>query len=39
VLEATWVPLRDAIDLAASGRLQDAKSLIGLLWASQREIA
>jgi ADP-ribose pyrophosphatase len=39
VLEVTWVPLREAIDLAASGRLQDAKSLIGLLWAREREIA
>ncbi len=39
VLEATWVPLRDAVDLAASGQLQDAKSLIGLLWAREREIA
>jgi len=39
VLEVTWVPLRDAVDLAASGRLQDAKSLIGLLWAREREIA
>lgn len=36
VLEVTWVPLRDAVDLAASGRLQDAKSLIGLLWAHDR---
>lgn len=39
VLEVTWVPLRDAVDLAASGGIQDAKSLIGLLWASQRKIA
>ena len=39
VLEVTWVPLRDAVDLAASGQLQDAKSLIGLLWARDREIA
>lgn len=39
VLEVTWVPLRDAVDLAASGRLQDGKSLIGLLWAREREIA
>ena len=39
VLEVTWGPLRDAVDLAASGRLQDAKSLIGLLWAREREIA
>lgn len=36
VLEASWVPLQDAMDLAASGRLQDAKSVIGLLWARER---
>ncbi len=36
VLEATWVPLQEAMDLAASGRLQDAKSVIGLLWARER---
>jgi len=39
VLEATWVPLREAVDLAATGRLQDAKSLIGLLWARERVAA
>ena len=39
VLEATWIPLRDAVDLAASGQLQDAKSLIGLLWARERVAA
>lgn len=39
VLEVTWVPLKDAIALAASGRLQDAKSLIGLFWAGEREDA
>jgi 8-oxo-dGTP pyrophosphatase MutT (NUDIX family) len=39
VLEASWVPLQDALDLAASGRMQDAKTLIGLLWAREREIA
>ena len=36
VLEASWVPLQEAMDLAASGRLQDAKSVIGLLWARER---
>lgn len=36
VLEAGWVPLAEAMDLAASGRLQDAKSVIGLLWARER---
>jgi ADP-ribose pyrophosphatase len=39
VLEATWIPLRDAVDLAACGQLQDAKSLIGLLWARERVAA
>ena len=36
VLEASWVPVQEAMDLAASGRLQDAKSVIGLLWARER---
>jgi ADP-ribose pyrophosphatase len=36
VLEASWVPLQEATDLAASGRLRDAKSVIGLLWARER---
>jgi ADP-ribose pyrophosphatase len=36
VLEASWVPLQEAMGLAASGRLQDAKSVIGLLWARER---
>jgi 8-oxo-dGTP pyrophosphatase MutT (NUDIX family) len=36
VLEASWVPLQEALDLAASARLQDAKSVIGLLWARER---
>ena len=36
VLEASWVPLQEAMVLAASGRLQDAKSVIGLLWARER---
>ena len=35
VLEARWVPFEEAVALAASGRLQDAKSLIGLLWARE----
>jgi 8-oxo-dGTP pyrophosphatase MutT (NUDIX family) len=36
VLEASWVPLQEAMGLAASGQLQDAKSVIGLLWARER---
>jgi len=35
VFEASWVPLEEAVGLAASGRLQDAKTLIGLLWARE----
>ena len=33
VFEASWVPLEEAVDLAARGQLRDAKSLIGLLCA------
>jgi ADP-ribose pyrophosphatase len=33
VLEASWVPMAEAFALAASGRLQDAKTIIGLAWA------
>jgi ADP-ribose pyrophosphatase len=36
VFEARWLPLDEAVDLAASGRLQDAKSVIGLLWAREK---
>jgi ADP-ribose pyrophosphatase len=36
VFEARWIPLDEAVDLAASGRLQDAKSVIGLLWAREK---
>lgn len=36
VFEASWLPLDEAVALAAGGRLQDAKSLIGLLWARER---
>jgi ADP-ribose pyrophosphatase len=36
VFEASWVPLGDAVALAAGGRLQDAKTVIGLLWARER---
>jgi len=35
VFEARWIPLDEAVHLAASGRLQDAKSVIGLLWARE----
>jgi ADP-ribose pyrophosphatase len=36
VLEAHWLPLADALSQAADGRLQDAKTITGLLWASTR---
>lgn len=36
VFEASWVPLEEAVDLAARGQLRDAKSIIGLLWARER---
>jgi len=35
VFEASWIPLAEATGLAASGQLQDAKTLIGLLWARE----
>jgi ADP-ribose pyrophosphatase len=38
VFEASWVPLADAVAMAARGELHDAKTIIGLLWA-QRHIA
>lgn len=36
VFEARWLPLDEAVGLATGGQLQDAKSLIGLLWARER---
>lgn len=36
VFETRWVPLDEAAALAAGGQLQDAKTLIGLLWARHR---
>lgn len=36
VFEASWVPLPEAVALATSGRLQDAKTIIGLAWAQAR---
>jgi 8-oxo-dGTP pyrophosphatase MutT (NUDIX family) len=33
VFEASWVPLDDAVAMAARGELRDAKTIIGLLWA------
>jgi len=36
VFEVEWLPVPEAVALAASGRLRDAKSVIGLLWANER---
>jgi len=36
VFEARWLPFDEAVQLAADGRLRDAKSAIGLLWARER---
>jgi len=33
VFETGWVPLPEAVRMAASGRIKDAKTLVGLLWA------
>jgi ADP-ribose pyrophosphatase len=36
VFEARWLPLAEALAMAANGSLQDAKTITGLLWASTR---
>jgi ADP-ribose pyrophosphatase len=36
VFEARWIPLDQAVALAANGQLRDAKTLIGLLWAREK---
>ena len=36
VFETSWIPLDEAVEMAAHGRIRDAKSLIGLLWARER---
>ena len=36
VLEARWLPLDEAFDLAAGGSLQDGKTIVGLAWARAR---
>jgi 8-oxo-dGTP pyrophosphatase MutT (NUDIX family) len=33
VLEVRWIPMDDAFELAATAKLQDAKTLVGLAWA------
>jgi 8-oxo-dGTP pyrophosphatase MutT (NUDIX family) len=34
VFEVHWIPLAEAVELAASGRIRDGKTVIGLFWAS-----
>jgi 8-oxo-dGTP pyrophosphatase MutT (NUDIX family) len=36
VFERSWVPFSEAVALAADGRLQDAKTIVGLIWAGTR---
>jgi ADP-ribose pyrophosphatase len=36
VFEANWIPLAEAAALAADGKLQDAKTITGLIWAQTR---
>lgn len=36
VFERSWVPFTEAAALAADGSLQDAKTIIGLIWARTR---
>jgi ADP-ribose pyrophosphatase len=36
VLHVSWVPTDEAVELATSGRLRDAKSIVGLVWAASR---
>jgi ADP-ribose pyrophosphatase len=36
VFEARWLPLDEAVALAAGGQLHDAKTLVGLLWAREK---
>jgi ADP-ribose pyrophosphatase len=36
VFEVRWLPLQEAVAMAASGGLEDGKSLVGLFWARER---
>jgi 8-oxo-dGTP pyrophosphatase MutT (NUDIX family) len=36
VFEVRWLPLQEAFAMAASGGLEDGKSLVGLFWARER---
>lgn len=36
VFEVRWVPLDEAVAMAAAGRIRDGKTLVGLFWASAR---
>jgi 8-oxo-dGTP pyrophosphatase MutT (NUDIX family) len=39
VLEPRWLPFGEALALASSGRLEDGKSIVGLVWADQARLA
>jgi ADP-ribose pyrophosphatase len=34
VFEVQWLPLSEAVELAATGRIRDGKSIVGLFWAA-----
>ena len=36
VFEVRWIPLEEAVAMAAAGRIRDGKTVIGLFWASAR---
>ena len=36
VLEASWLPLADALDAIDDGRISDAKTIAGVLWLARR---
>jgi ADP-ribose pyrophosphatase len=35
VLEPRWLPLDEAVEMAATGKLTDGKSIVGLVWAEK----
>jgi len=36
VFETTWLPMQEALTMARSGEIRDAKTIIGLCWAAAR---
>jgi ADP-ribose pyrophosphatase len=36
VFETTWLPIQEALAMALSGEIRDAKTIIGLFWAAAR---